>query len=97
MQVIDPHENMFKVIGDYSDAEALNLSIRSDLMLKLREFIQGKRMTQTQAAAFFGTNQPRISQLVNGHIDKFSVDMLLSMLSKTGVTATIHFTEKEAA
>lgn len=97
MQTIEPNENLFKAIGGYSDAEALNLSIRSDLMAELRRFILSKQMTQKRAATFFGTNQPRISQLVNGHIDKFSVDMLLSMLSKTGLTATIHFSEKKAA
>ncbi len=97
MKIIEPHENVFQAIGECSDAEALNLSIRSDLMAELRKFIQNKSMTQSQAASFFGTNQPRISQLLNGHIDKFSVDMLLKMLSRTNLTASIQIIEKKAA
>ncbi len=97
MLTVEAHENIFKVAGEYSPAEALNLSIRSDLMLQLEGFIKEKSFTQKEAANFFGVHQPRISQLLNGHIDKFSVDMLLSMLSKTGITASLQFSEKKAA
>ena len=37
------------------------------------------------AATFFDETQPRISCLMNGDINRFSVDKLLLMLSKAGM------------
>ncbi|MGH7631148.1 MAG: helix-turn-helix domain-containing protein [Gemmatimonadales bacterium] len=42
-------------------------------------------MTQARAAALFGVSQPRVSDLVRGKIDRFSVDTLVAMLGHAGV------------
>ena len=42
-------------------------------------------MTQKQAALFFGETQPRISDLMNGDIERFSIDKLVIMLAKAGM------------
>ncbi|WP_344701986.1 helix-turn-helix domain-containing protein, partial [Halomonas cibimaris] len=47
--------------------------------------------TQTSAAKKLGVSQPRISNLMNGKIDKFSVDMLLEILFKLGYTLDMRF------
>ena len=61
------------------------MKILSDLMLELRSFIKVKGWTQKDAASFFDETQPRISCLMNGDINRFSVDKLLVMLSKAGM------------
>ncbi len=66
-------------------AEAKNLQVRSDLMIAITEYIKDKKITQKDAAELFKVNQPRISDIVNGKIDKFTVDTLLNMLTLAGI------------
>jgi len=39
-------------------------------------------LTQAKAAQLFGVTQPRISDLVRGKIDLFSIDGLVDMLAR---------------
>ncbi len=80
--------NVFRDLG-FSAEEAANLKIRSDLMIRLSELIEARGLTQAQAAAFFGVTQPRISDLVRGKIDRFSIDTLIAMLGHAGVKVQI--------
>lgn len=76
--------NVFEDLG-FDVEEAFNLKIRADLMLDLRHFIQSQKWTQTEAARFFGETQPRISNLMNGDIDCFSIDKLVQMSKRAGI------------
>ena len=57
--------------------DAENLKIRSDLMIRLTRLLAARHLTQAQAARLLGVTQPRISDLVRGKIDRFSVDSLI--------------------
>jgi len=83
--------NVFKDLG-FSTEEAEHLKLRSDLMIHLRKLIEARGLTQAQAAALFGVTQPRISDLVRGKIDVFSIDTLVSMLASAGVRVKISLT-----
>ena len=72
-----------------SPAEAGNMRVRADLMIQIREVVRRRRLTQQRAAKLFGVTQPRISDLVRGRIDLFSVDSLIGMLSQAGMRVTI--------
>jgi len=76
--------NVFRDLG-FSPAEAANLRLRSDLMTELGKVIKRRRLTQARAAALFGVSQPRVSDLVRGRIERFSVDTLVAMLGNAGV------------
>lgn len=76
--------NVFRDLG-FSAEEAENLKLRTDLMIELGKVIKARRLTQARAAALFGVSQPRISDLVRGKIDRFSVDTLVAMLGHAGV------------
>jgi predicted XRE-type DNA-binding protein len=77
-------DNVFKDLG-FGDEEAGNLKIRADLMITLQKFIKSQNWTQSEAANFFGETQPRISNLMNGDIDRFAIDKLVQMLSQAGM------------
>ena len=83
-EVIQGGANVFEDLG-FAPEEALNLKIRADLMLNLKRFIQYQGWTQKQAALFFGETQPRISDLINGDIERFSIDKLVMMLVRAGM------------
>jgi predicted XRE-type DNA-binding protein len=81
-------DNVFKDLG-FGDEEAGNLKIRADLMITLQKFIKSQNWTQSEAANFFGETQPRISNLMNGDIDRFAIDKLVQMLSQAGMTVSL--------
>jgi len=80
--------NVFRDLG-FSPAEAENLRVRTLLMAELEQLIQKRGWTQAEAAKLFGVAQPRVSDLVRGKIDKFSVDTLIGMLGRAGVAVTL--------
>jgi predicted XRE-type DNA-binding protein len=56
------------------------------LMIALEERIKEMGWTQTEAAEILHVNQPRVSDLVNGKLHKFSLDALVNMLPAVGLT-----------
>ena len=80
--------NVFRDLG-FSKDEAENLKIRTNLMIRLSKLIETRRLTQAQAARLFEVTQPRISDLVRGKIDRFSIDTLVAMLSHAGVPVRV--------
>jgi len=77
-------ESVWDAIED-TPAEAENMKLRSSLMIALREHITQSGMSQIQAAKVFGVTQPRISDLMRGHIDLFAIDSLVNMLATAGL------------
>lgn len=76
--------NVFRDIG-FGPEEAESLRLRAALMVKIRQLLKARRLTQAAAARLFGVSQPRISDLVRGRIDLFSLDTLVDMLAKVGM------------
>lgn len=76
--------NVFRDLG-FDRLESENLRLRSDLMIELTKVVQSRHLTQAQAAAMFGVSQPRVSDLMRGRIDRFSVDTLVAMLESAGL------------
>ena len=93
--VVMGSDNVFADLG-FKPGDAANLKIRADLLLDLRRHIQKNKWTQAQAAEFFGETQPRISNLLKGEISRFSVDKLIVMLARAGITVQVE-TKKRAA
>ena len=69
--------NVFVDLGFPPDEVAV-LTLRAELMVALRKLITAKGWTQAQAAEELGVTQSRVSDLVRGKHDKFSLDMLVT-------------------
>jgi predicted XRE-type DNA-binding protein len=80
--------NVFTDLG-FDDHEAEHLRIRSALMATLRQILQNKKLTQVEAAELFDVSQPRVSDLVRGKIELFSIDTLVDMLARAGVRVDV--------
>lgn len=65
-------------------AEAENLKLRAELMRGLAAMITDSKMNQAQAADLMGITQPRVSDLMRGKIDLFSLDALVNMAAAAG-------------
>jgi predicted XRE-type DNA-binding protein len=83
--------NVFRDVG-FSKEEAEHLRVRADLMVALEKALAKRGLTQAQAAKLLGVTQPRVSDLLRGRIDLFSVDMLIDMLASLGIR--VRFTLK---
>lgn len=68
-----------------SAAEAENMKLRAKLMRAIIAHIEREGLSQAQAAKLMAVTQPRISDLVRGKIDLFSIDALVNMLSAAGL------------
>jgi predicted XRE-type DNA-binding protein len=77
------YESVWDAIEEQPEAE--NLKIRAALMAELAAYIDQAGLTQAQAARSLSVTQPRISDLVRGKIDLFSIDALVNMLSAAGL------------
>lgn len=76
--------NVFADLG-FSDEESTLLRLRADLMGSLRQAIDARGWTQAQAAQTLGIGQPRVSDLMRGKWDKFSLDMLIALAVRMGL------------
>jgi predicted XRE-type DNA-binding protein len=88
MRVDRSSGNVFRDLG-FDDTEAENLRVRADLMISLSKLIEGRGLTQGQAAKLLGVTQPRISALLRGKIQLFSVDGLMAMLGRGGARVSV--------
>jgi predicted XRE-type DNA-binding protein len=68
------------VFADLGLPEADELLAKAELARQISSIIEHRHLTQTAAAALLGTNQPRVSGLVRGRLEKFSMDQLLQFL-----------------
>jgi predicted XRE-type DNA-binding protein len=87
--------NIFQDLGFETD-EAENLKLRAMLMVELEKHIRAKRLTQKKAAERLGVTQPRISDLMRGKIELFSVDTLITMLTHAGLKVDVKVSRSAA-
>lgn len=76
--------NVFEDLG-FDVQESQNLLLRSQTMVALVQWFDGCGLTQTQAAKVLGITQPRLSQLLKGKIELFSLDALVNMATNAGM------------
>lgn len=73
--------------------EAENMKLRSMLMMALKNHLDRTNLSQAQAADLFGVTQPRISDLMRGKINLFSLDALVNMATAAGLQIEMRVVE----
>lgn len=73
--------NVFADLGVPEPEEEL---AKAQLASLIRDAIKRRRLTQGQAAALTGLDQPKVSALVNGRLGGFSSDRLMRCLTALG-------------
>ena len=82
-RVSESSGNVFTDLG-FENEEAVLLKLRADLMAGLRVTIAERGWTQQQAADHLHIGQSRVSDLVRGKWQKFSLDMLVTLATRAG-------------
>ena len=84
-------KNSFELIS--TDPVKFNTwSIKSKLIIIIRKLMIDNNWSQSEAAEKLGISQPRVSNMLNGKLDKFSVDTLLEIVFKMGYTLDMDLT-----
>lgn len=85
------HETKGSVLNDlgFQPGEAKNLTIRAALMRSIEGYINKHKLNQSKAAHALGVSQPRISDLLNGKINRFSIDQLVKMHERIGISVAL--------
>jgi predicted XRE-type DNA-binding protein len=74
-------------------ADAENMKLRSALMIVIKEHVKEKGWTQGEAAEQLGVTQPRVSDLMRGKIELFSLDTLVNMVTAIGLKVQMRVRE----
>jgi predicted XRE-type DNA-binding protein len=72
-----------------SRAAAANIKARSELMIAIREAVAAWELTQVAAAKRLGLTQPRMNDLLRGRINKFSLDALINLATRAGLSVRV--------
>lgn len=83
IKITESSGNVFLDLG-FPPEEATLLAMRADLMADLRLTVEKNGWTQTEAAKVLGVSQARVSDLVRGKWEKFSLDMLITLACRSG-------------
>ncbi len=87
-EIFNSSGNVFIDLG-FSPDEAAVLIMRADLMADLRKFIKARKFTQAKAAEILGVSQSRVSDLIRGKWDRFSLEMLITLATRAGMRVSL--------
>lgn len=78
MQTFD---SIFDAISD-TPIQATNLKLRAELLHDIQTKLHGLNQTQRSMATICDITQPRLNDLLQGKLDKFSLDSLVNIHAK---------------
>ena len=80
--------NVFLDLG-FPPHEAAVMLLRCELAEVLRKWMDREGFTQAQAAKRLGVVQPRISEIACNKVDKLSLDYLVGLCAKAGLSVAV--------
>ncbi|WP_105426197.1 XRE family transcriptional regulator [Neorhizobium tomejilense] len=80
--------NVWDALED-TPAEAANMSMRSALLIAIEQKVRNWNVTQKDAAARLGITQPRLNDLLRGRITNFSLDALVELAGRVGLSVRL--------
>ena len=80
--------NVFVDLG-FPAHEAVVMLLRCELAEALRKWMDREGITQAEAAKRLGVVQPRISEIARNKVDKLSLDYLVGLCAKAGVSVAV--------
>lgn len=82
--------NVFVDLG-FGEAEAQVMLMRIKVLAETSQRLKEKGWTQAVAAKELGLTQPRVSRLLKGKVEDFSLDMLMTLAGKLGLNPQVSF------
>jgi len=80
--------NVFLDLG-FPPHEAAVMLLRCELAEALRKWMDREGISQVEAAKRLGVVQPRISEIARNKVDRLSLDYLVGLCAKAGVSVAV--------
>jgi predicted XRE-type DNA-binding protein len=80
----DTFDNVWLAL-EKNEEDAINLTMRAHLMLAIEKQVLRWKLPQEASAKKLGLTRPRLSDLLRGKIDKFSLDALMVIAVRAGL------------
>lgn len=80
-----------------SASEAASMKLRAELANEIIERVRARKLTQAKAAELIGVTQPRVSDLMRGRLNLFSLDSLVDIADRIGLRTRVVVSPKRAA
>jgi predicted XRE-type DNA-binding protein len=77
---------------EHTPAEAANMKARAGMMIAIQQAVGRWNIPQAEAAARLRITQPRLSDLLRGKIDRFSLDALTALATDAGLNIEMTLT-----
>jgi predicted XRE-type DNA-binding protein len=74
-------EGSTNVFADLGLPDADELLAKAQMASAISDIIEDRHLTQTEAAELLGTTQPKVSNLVRGRLEGFSLERLARFLN----------------
>ena len=87
-RAIGPSGNIFLDLG-FPLHEAAVMLLRAELAEVLRVWMEREKLTQAQAAKRLRIGQPRVSEIARGKVDLLSLDYLVGLCAKAGISVAV--------
>jgi predicted XRE-type DNA-binding protein len=81
--------NVWDALED-SPEEAATMTMRSNVLIAIKDQLSGWNTTQARAARRLGITQPRLNNLLHGKINEFSLDTLITLATRAGLKVRIN-------
>jgi predicted XRE-type DNA-binding protein len=75
--------DVFADIG-FTPAEAADLTVKSTLIIAIKDAMQKHQLTQQEAARLCHTDQPTLSKVLRGRMESVTIDRLAHWLNALG-------------
>jgi predicted XRE-type DNA-binding protein len=94
MKPVDYEVGSGNVFSDLGLPDADELDAKANLAIRIARIIDRRGLTQTGAAKILRIDQPKVSAIVRGHLEKFSLERLCEFLTRLGCDVDIRVREK---
>jgi predicted XRE-type DNA-binding protein len=85
-------EQLAQILG-LPAATAREWQVQYDLLKRLKEIVQRKKLTHTQVANVAGTSRTRITAILNDDLNHVSTDLLIRILGCLGYRVHVSVTK----
>ena len=88
-------KNVWEALEDDPNMVA-SLTARSELMIAIEKTVKQWKLTQAASAKRLELTQPRLNDLLRGHIDRFSLDALMNIATRAGLRVKVEVVKAAA-
>ena len=96
-KLVDYEVSSGNVFRDLGLPNANELDLKANLAIKIGQIIARRGLSQVKAAAILGIDQPKVSAITRGRLEKFSIERLCELLTRLGCDVNIRVRERRKA